>query len=151
MRAMDQSEFARLCRARRMLTELGEEARPMEEIAREAGISRFHFIRRFDALFGATPHQIRMRERLEKAKLLLAAGEQSVTEVCMEVGMSSVGSFSDWFQREVGAAPSEYKRRARGMIVVPGMLPEAMFPGCLSLMGRLPANAFRNFEEAPQA
>jgi AraC-like DNA-binding protein len=89
-----------------------------------------------------------MRERLEKAKLLLAAGEQSVTEVCMEVGMSSVGSFSDWFQGEVGAAPSEYKRRARAMIVVPGMLPEPLFPGCLSLMGRLPANAFRNFEEA---
>src|SRR6476646_6221867 len=149
MRAMDQNEFRRLCRARRRMAELGDEAWSPGEIAREAGISRFHFIRRFDALFGVTPHQMRMRERLEKAKLLLAAGEQSVTEVCMEVGMSSLGSFSDWFQREAGAAPSEYKRRARAMIVVPGMLPEPMFPGCLSLMGRLPANAFRNFREAP--
>jgi len=141
---MDQNEFARLCRARRMLAELGEEARPLQEIAREAGISAFHFIRQFDALFGVTPHQMLMRERLAKAKLLLATGEQTVTEVCMEVGMSSVGSFSGWFQREAGAAPSEYKRRARAMIVVPGMLPEPMFPGCLSLMGRLPADAFRN-------
>ena len=116
MRAMDQNEFARLCRARRRMAELGEEAQPLAEIAREAGISRFHFIRQFEALFGVTPHQMRMRERLEKAKLLLAAGEQSVTEVCMEVGMSSVGSFSDWFQKEAGAAPSEYKRRARTMI-----------------------------------
>jgi len=140
---MDQNEFARLCRARRMLADLSEEARSLGEIAREAGISRFHFIRQFEALFGVTPHQMRMRERLEKAKLLLATGEQTVTEVCMEVGMSSVGSFSGWFQREAGAAPSEYKRRARAMIVVPGMLPEPMFPGCLSLMGRLPDDAFR--------
>jgi len=110
------------------MAELGEEARPLEQIAREAGISRFHFIRQFGALFGTTPHQMRMRERLEKAKLLLAAGEQSVTEVCMEVGMSSVGSFSGWFRKEVGTAPSEYKRRAHAMIVVPGMLP-ALRPG----------------------
>lgn len=148
MKAMDQNEFLRLCRARRMLAELGEQARPLREIAREAGISPFHFIRRFEALFGMTPHQMRIRARLELAKILLAAGEKSVTEVCMEVGMSSLGSFSDLFQRRVGATPSEFQRRARSMIVVPGMLPQKLFPGCLSMMGQLPANAFRNFEEA---
>jgi AraC-like DNA-binding protein len=84
------------------MAELGEEARPLGEIAREAGISRFHFIRQFDALFGMTPHQLRMRERLEKAKLLLAAGEQSVTEVCMEVGMSSVGVSATGFRGKWG-------------------------------------------------
>jgi AraC-like DNA-binding protein len=148
MKAMDQNEFLRLCRARRMLAELGEQARPLKEIAREAGISPFHFIRRFEALFGMTPHQMRIRARLELAKVLLATGEKSVTEVCMEVGMSSLGSFSDLFQRRVGAAPSEFQRRARSMIVAPGMLPEKLFPGCLGMMGQLPASAFRNFEEA---
>ena len=148
MKRMDQGEFERLCRARRMLAEFGEDALPLRQIAREAGISQFHFIRQFEALFGITPHQLRIRERLEQAKLLLAAGRHTVTEVCMEVGMSSVGSFSDLFLRRVGAAPSEYQRRARTMIVVPGMLPEKLFPGCLSMMGHLPPHAFRNFEEA---
>ena len=148
---MDQNEFERLCRARRMLVELGEEARPLREIARETGISPFHFIRQFEALFGVTPHQMRIRARLDLAKVLLAAGEKSVTEVCMEVGMSSLGSFSDLFLRRVGVAPSAYQLRARSMIVVPGMLPETLFPGCLSMMGQLPASAFRNFEEARQA
>jgi AraC-like DNA-binding protein len=148
MKAMDQNEFARLCRARRMLAELGEDALTLREIAREVGISPFHFIRQFEALFGITPHQLRIRARLEQAKLLLAVGRQTVTEVCMEVGMSSVGSFSDLFLRRFGTPPSEYQRKARAMIVVPGMLPEKLFPGCLSMMGQLPANAFRNFEEA---
>ena len=145
---MDQNKFLRLCRARRRLSLTGEDALPLSRIAREAGISPFHFIKQFEALFGITPHQLRMRERIERAKLLLASGEYSVTEVCMEVGMSSVGSFSDLFLRRVGATPTEYKRRARSMIVVPGMLPEKLFPGCLSLMGYLPGDAFRNFQEA---
>jgi len=133
------------------MAQLGKEARLLEAIAREAGTVRFHFIRQFEALFGVTPHQMRIRARLDLAKILLAAGEKSVTEVCMEVGMSSLGSFSDLFLRRVGAAPSAYQRRARTMIVVPGILPEKLFPGCLSMMGQLPADAFRNFEEARQA
>jgi AraC-like DNA-binding protein len=148
---MDQNTFERLCRARRVLARLGEDALPLREIARQAGISPFHFIRRFEALFGITPHQLRIRLRLEQAKLLLVAGRHTVTEVCMEVGMSSLGSFSDLFVRRFGAPPSEYQRRARTMIAVPGMLPARLFPGCLSMMGQLPANAFRNFEEARRA
>ncbi|GAC1635973.1 MAG: hypothetical protein NVS9B14_13940 [Candidatus Acidiferrum sp.] len=148
---MDANEFARLCRARQRLALTGEDALSLRRIAREAGISPFHFIRQFEALFGTTPHQLRMRERIERAKVLLASGEHSVTRVCMEVGMSSVGSFSDLFLRRVGATPSEYRRRARSMIVVPGMLPERLFPGCLNMMGYLPADAFRNFREAKPA
>jgi AraC-like DNA-binding protein len=151
MKPIDQGAFERLCRARRRLEQAGEASLPVQEIAREAGMSPFHFIRQFETLFGVTPHQMRIRARLEWAKILLAAGEKSVTEVCMEVGMSSLGSFSDLFLRRVGTAPSAYQRRARSMIVVPGILPEKLFPGCLSMMGQLPANAFRNFEEARHA
>ena len=143
MTCLDESTFERLCRARRILLELEEEPRTIREIARESGISTFHFIRQFEALFGLTPHQIRMRARMDRAKLLLASGERSVTEVCMEVGMSSVGSFSDLFLKRLKTSPSEYKRRARTMIVVPGTLPDKLFPGCLSMMGQLPSNAFR--------
>jgi AraC-like DNA-binding protein len=120
----------------------------VKHIAREVAISHYHFIRQFEAVFGMTPHQFRIRSRLDQAKLLLAMGEYSVTEICMEVGFSSLGSFSELFNRRFGLSPSAYKRRARTMVQVPGNFPPELFPGCLSLMGSLPASAFRNFQEA---
>jgi AraC-like DNA-binding protein len=133
--------FVRLCRARELLGEVREQPLSIKDVAREAGMSPFHFIRRFEALFGLTPHQFRMRARLDDAKLLLARGH-SVTEV----GFDSLGSFSDLFARRIGMAPSAYQRRARVLVQAPGALP--LFPGCLSLMGYLPLSAFRNFREA---
>jgi len=111
-------------------------------------MSPYHFIRRFEALFGVTPHQFRIRARLDEAKLLLAKGQLSVTEVCMEVGFASLGSFSDLFARRIGEPPSAYQRRARVMVRIPAAYPQELFPGCLSLMCRLPESAFRNFREA---
>src|SRR6476646_2667388 len=105
--------FGRLCRARDLLRDLRQEPLSIQDIAREAGMSPFHFIRRFEALFGVTPHQFRMQSRVDEPKLLLAKGQHSVTEVCMEVGFSSLGSFSDLFTRRTGTAPSVYQRRAR--------------------------------------
>jgi AraC-like DNA-binding protein len=134
--------FRRLCEARDLLADL--DAQPsIKQVASDVGISPFHFIRQFEALFGETPHQFRMRTRLDHAKLLLARGNHSVTDVCMEVGFSSLGSFSDLFARRVGAPPSLFQRQARIIVPVPG-LPEPLFPGCYSLM----AAAFRNFREA---
>ena len=140
--------FDRLCSARKALTEERELAPTVQEVAQAAGISPFHFIRQFEAVFGRTPHQLRTQSRLDRAKRLLAAGGLSVTDVCMEVGFSSVGSFSDLFTRRVGETPSSFRFRARSMVQVPGTLPRELFPGCLTLMGRLPATAFRNFREA---
>lgn len=140
--------FKNLCRARDILSDLGEDPPSIEAVAREVAISPFHFIRIFEAVFGATPHQFRLRSRLDRAKQLLAAGEHSVTDVCMEVGFSSLGSFSALFTRRVGATPSAYRRRMRAMIQVPGVLPRELIPGCFSLMGLLPESAFRSFREA---
>src|SRR5262249_36175705 len=120
-------------------------------VARASGISLFHFIRQFEAVFGATPHQLRIRSRLDRAKQLLALGEQSVTEVCFEVGFESLGSFSDLFARRVGEPPSAYRRRVRRLVAVPGAFRREAFPGCLSLMHHLPADAFRNSREARAA
>jgi AraC-like DNA-binding protein len=139
--------FRNLCRARELLAESPEEHLSVKYIAREVAISPYHFIRQFEAVFGMTPHQFRIQSRLDRAKLLLAMGEQSVTDVCMEVGFSSLGSFSDLFTRKFGSSPSAYKRRARTMVQVPGNFPQELFPGCFSLMGALPASAFRNFQE----
>jgi AraC-like DNA-binding protein len=137
--------FSRLCRARDMLREMD---RPMsiEQVAREAAVSPFHFIRQFQALFGETPHQYRIRARLERAKHLLESSDYTVTDVCMEVGFSSLGSFSDLFARRVGVAPSLYRRQFRSRISVPGVRP-AVSSGCLSLM----ATAFAIFEKHANA
>lgn len=139
--------FQRLCRAREMLC--ARDASPsIREVARASGISPFHFVRQFAAVFGTTPHQLRIRARLERAKQLLALGGHSVTDVCFEVGFESLGSFSDLFTRRIGESPSAYRRRVRVLVAVPGALPDEAFPGCLSLMRHLPAAAFRNSREA---
>jgi AraC-like DNA-binding protein len=138
---LDQGTFRRLCMARDMLAAIPYRRLSIHEAAREAGISPFHFIRQFESLFGITPHQFRIQLRIDRAKLLLASGQMSVTETCMEVGMSSLGSFSDQFQRRVGDTPSAFQRRARTLVSVPGQLPPRFFPGCLSLMAMLPPEA----------
>jgi AraC-like DNA-binding protein len=135
--------FRRLSRAREMLRDVADRPLTIDEVARDAAMSPFHFIRQFSALFGDTPHQFRIEARLDRAKRLLARGDHSVTDVCMEVGFSSLGSFSDLFSRRVGMPPSAYRRRARSMVAMPGALPKELFPGCLALMGA----AFATFEK----
>ena len=82
----------------------------------------------------------------------MATAATSVTDVCLEVGFSSLGSFSTLFARQVGEPPSAYRRRVRAMIQVPGVKSVSLTPGCLSLMQHLPASAFartgRTFREA---
>jgi AraC-like DNA-binding protein len=145
---LDADVFRRLCRARELLCDAHDRSPSIPEVARASGMSPFHFIRRFEAVFGATPHQLRIHARLERAKQLLALGQHSVTEVCLEIGFESLGSFSDLFTRRVGEPPSAYRRRVRRLVAVPGVLPAEAFPGCLSLMRHLPADAFRNSREA---
>jgi AraC-like DNA-binding protein len=140
---LNHDPFARLCRARDMLRQVNDRPWTIEEVARAAAMSPFHFIRQFTALFGDTPHQYRLRARLDRAKHLLAVEHRSVTCVCMDVGYSSVGTFSDLFARRVGMPPSAYQRRARAMVAVPGIVPKELFPGCLALMGA----AFATFEK----
>jgi AraC-like DNA-binding protein len=115
--------FKRLCRARRLIAD-DAEARTLRDLAREVGLSRFHLIRSFRALFGVTPHQYRTQLRLERARELLGGGH-SVTDACLQVGFSSLGSFSHLFERRVGVSPSAYRRRP------PAKQPA---PGCISLM-----------------
>jgi|SRR5215472_6291473 len=132
--------LTRLCRARDLLCE--EQAPSVHNVARQVEISPFHFIRQFEAVFGVTPRQFRIGARIQRAKHLLALGSLSVTEVCLEVGFSSLGSFSDLFARRVGTPPSAYRRRVRPMIQVPSTIQSALAPGCLSLMAFLPESAF---------
>ena len=81
-------------------------------LARSASVSPAYFSRSFKAAFGETPHRYVLSRRMERAMALLRAGELSVTEVCMAVGFTSLGSFSTQFRRFVGVSPSAYRERA---------------------------------------
>ena len=89
-------------------------------LARLAHVSEAHFIRTFRATFGETPNRYLQRRRVERAMFLLRTTEQTVTDVCMAVGFSSLGTFSRVFAEIVGEPPSVYRRR--------GPLPPA--PSC---------------------
>lgn len=88
-------------------------AQPLDvmALARVALMSPGHFSRSFKAAFGETPYSYLMTRRIERAKALLRRGDLSVTEVCFEVGCSSLGSFSARFAELVGESPSAYRAR----------------------------------------
>jgi len=88
-------------------------ARPLDlaALARTALMSEGHFSRSFRAAFGETPYSYLMTRRIERAKALLRRGDLTVTEVCFEVGCSSLGSFSSRFTELVGETPSAYRAR----------------------------------------
>lgn len=121
-----------LSRARGLLSDVRTANASLSDAARAAGMSSYHFIRRFEAVFGETPHQFRTRERLTAAQRLLARGH-SVTDVCLEVGFSSLGSFSTLFTRKVGISPARYQRSLRCSVYIPDWTPHP--PVCLLWMG----------------
>jgi AraC-like DNA-binding protein len=125
----------RLCTARDALRGWDDAPRSVRAVARASGFSYYHFIRLFKAVFGETPLRYRSRAQVERAKHLLILTDASVTEVCMAVGFSSMGSFSALFSRRVGQSPSAWMRRHRPARGAPRQLPMSVAPGCLTLMG----------------
>ncbi|QEU97513.1 helix-turn-helix transcriptional regulator [Streptomyces kanamyceticus] len=83
-------------------------------LAGDALMSPGHFSRSFRAAYGETPYSYLMTRRIERAKALLRRGDLSVTDVCMEVGCTSLGSFSSRFTELVGESPSAYRARDHG-------------------------------------
>ncbi len=78
-------------------------------VAAVAHLSEAHFIRRFRAAFGETPHRYLQRRRVERSMFLLRETDRSVTEICFDVGFTSRGTFSRTFREIVGEAPSSYR------------------------------------------
>ena len=103
----------RLCRARAFIDECYDLPLDLEEISKQACLSRYHFLRLFREAFATTPHQYLIQKRIEKAKELLRVRRLSVTDVCFEVGFESLGSFSTLFRKCVGDAPVNYRARER--------------------------------------
>jgi len=123
------SPYGRLLVAREILRERYSERLPLCELAAAAGLSEFHFLRAYRAAFGETPHEHFSRLRLEHAKRALARGA-AVTEVCFDVGYSSLGSFSTRFARMTGQSPRSWQREVRTLVSVPADLPRLYIPGC---------------------
>ncbi|MFQ6326367.1 helix-turn-helix transcriptional regulator [Nocardia sp. CWNU-33] len=93
----------------------------LDELAAAAGVSKFHFLRAFAAVYGKTPAAYLAERRIERAQDLLRATNLTVTEVCMLVGYSSLGSFSSKFRQLVGSTPSQYQAKfADGALRIPG-------------------------------
>ncbi|MEV4456290.1 AraC family transcriptional regulator [Microbispora sp. NPDC049633] len=94
----------------------------LDALAAVAGISKFYFVRCFEAAYGETPMRYLTRRRIERAQDLLRGANLTVTEICMAVGFTSLGSFSARFRQLVGESPSAYRDRwaARGGPHVPG-------------------------------
>jgi AraC-like DNA-binding protein len=101
----------RMLRARDAID--GSYAEPLDvpTLARIAHVSEAHFIRTFRATFGETPNRYLQRRRVERAMWLLRSTDRSVTDICMDVGFTSLGTFSRAFRDIVGEPPSAYRRR----------------------------------------
>ena len=108
------SDLARLRRVRDRIDREYDQPLDVEALARDAHMSPGHFSRQFRAAYGESPYSYLMTRRIERAMALLRRGELSVTEVCFEVGCSSLGTFSTRFTELVGASPSGYRRDAAG-------------------------------------
>src|SRR3954469_21273299 len=134
-RAVEESN-RRLLRARDAMDRAYAEPLDVATLARIAFVSEAHFIRAFRATFGETPNRYLQRRRVERAMFLLRSTARSVTDICMDVGFSSLGTFSRVFRDVVGEPPSAYRRR--------GPLPPV--PSCFAMAWLRPSS----FGEAPR-
>jgi AraC-like DNA-binding protein len=131
------ADLARLRRARDRMDR--EYASPLDvaTLARTALMSPAHFSRQFRAAYGETPYSYLMTRRIERAKALLRLGDMSVTDVCLAVGCTSLGSFSARFTQLTGETPTAYRARDHSGL--------ANLPGCIARdvtrPGRRPAVA----------
>src|SRR3712207_7769828 len=100
-----------MLRARDAMDSAYAEPLDVPTLAQIAHVSEAHFIRTFRATFGETPNRYLQRRRVERAMFLLRSTDRSVTDVCMDVGFASLGTFSRVFRDVVGEPPSVYRRR----------------------------------------
>jgi len=110
----------------------------VRDMARAAGLSPAHFSREFRAAFGASPHAYLLTRRLERAAALLRTTDRSVAEICFDVGLRSVGSFTTSFTRAFGRSPTAYRA------AFPPAADQARVPACIvRAFGRPQHRTFR--------
>jgi AraC-like DNA-binding protein len=144
MTPQELANLAYLRRARDLIDR--EYARPLDvpTMAQQALMSPGHFSRQFRAAYGETPYSYLMTRRIERAMALLRGG-MSVTDACMTVGCTSLGSFSSRFTEIVGLTPSEYRSREHDAVMA--------MPACVAKVRTRPTReaSSRNGEAARQS
>ncbi|WP_432494916.1 helix-turn-helix transcriptional regulator [Kineococcus auxinigenes] len=138
---MELEDLVRLRRVRDLIDR--EHAQPLDvpALARVALMSPGHFSRSFRAAFGESPYSYLMTRRVERAKALLRRGDLTVTQVCLAVGCTSLGSFSSRFTELVGESPSAYRARDHGGA--------AAVPACVARVRTRPVRGERSGTEKP--
>jgi AraC-like DNA-binding protein len=114
-----------LLRARDLADSRYFEPLGVEDLARAAGLSRAHFSRQFRLAFGEPPHVYLLTRRLERAAALLRTTDRSVAEICLSVGLASIGSFTSSFTRTYGMSPTAYRA------AYPPAAAHAFLPACV--------------------
>lgn len=130
-----------LRRARDHLDRHYREPLDLDAVAAVACVSKYHFVRSFESAYGETPMRYLTRRRIERAQDLLRSANLTVTEICMLVGFSSLGSFSSKFTAIVGESPTAYRDRWAA-------LGNPHVPGCFLFMNGV---LTRNSGEAPRS
>jgi AraC-like DNA-binding protein len=116
------------------------------DLARAAGLSQAHFSREFRRAFGETPHSYLLTRRMERAAALLRNTDRSVIEICLSVGLQSVGSFTTCFTRTYRMSPTAYRA------TFPPAAEHALVPGCVTrAYGRPQHRTFREDSAAGRA
>ncbi len=102
-------------------------------------MSPFHFLRVFKDMYGETPNEFLVRLRIEQAKKMLITENLSVSEVCEQVGYASLGSFSSLFAKQVGMAPTSYRRKLWALSSEAYRFPAQAIPACYAyrFLGKL--------------
>lgn len=114
----------------------------VDYMAQAAGLSRAHFSREFKQAFGVSPHAYLLTRRLERAAALLRTTDRTVIEICLDVGLQSVGSFTTSFKRTYGKTPAQYRA------AFPPAAAFAVIPGCMvRAYGRPQHRTFREDSE----
>ncbi len=128
-----------LLRARDLADARYFEPLDVDDMARAAGLSRAHFSREFRRAFGESPHAYLLTRRLERAAALLRTTDNSVAEICLAVGLQSIGSFTTSFSRTFGQSPTVYRAS------FPPASAHARIPSCVVRAYGRPQN--RTFRE----
>ena len=117
----------------------------VEDMARAARLSRAHFSREFRRAFGEPPHSYLLTRRLERAAALLRMTDRSVADICLSVGLRSIGSFTTSFTRTYGVSPTSYRAR------FPPAADRAQVPTCvMRFYGRPQRSTFREDNHTAQ-
>ena len=140
---MTVEEAARLRRAKDLVDRAYAQPLDGPALARAAHISPWHFSRRFKEAFGETPHQYVVTRRVERAQELLRNTDESVTDICLEVGFQSLGSFSSAFHRVAGMTPTAYRATLKGFAPT--------VPGCWAAQWTRPLGRAGTEKRDPQA